>query len=41
MRILVDAHVFDEKYQGTQTYLQGIYSELIKYRDNPLAELNR
>lgn len=33
MRILVDAHVFDGKYQGTRTYLQGIYSELIKYKD--------
>ena len=33
MRILVDAHVFDGKYQGTRTYLQGLYSELIKYKD--------
>lgn len=30
MRLLVDCHVFDGKYQGTRTYIQGIYSELIK-----------
>jgi glycosyltransferase involved in cell wall biosynthesis len=29
MRILVDAHVFDEAHQGTRTYIKGIYSELI------------
>lgn len=29
MNILVDAHVFDGKYQGTRTYLKGLYSNLI------------
>ena len=29
MNILIDAHVFDDKYQGTRTYLKGLYSELI------------
>lgn len=29
-RILVDAHIFDDKHQGTRTYLKGLYSELIK-----------
>lgn len=33
MNILIDAHVFDEKHQGTRTYLKGLYSELI-----PLAK---
>lgn len=27
--ILVDAHVFDDKHQGTRTYLKGLYSHLI------------
>lgn len=30
MRILVDAHVLDEAYQGTRTYIKGLYCELIK-----------
>lgn len=30
MRLLVDAHIFDGKYQGTRTYLKGLYTELIK-----------
>ena len=29
MNILIDAHVFDGKHQGTRTYLKGLYSELI------------
>lgn len=29
-RILIDAHVFDSKPQGTTTYLKGLYLELIK-----------
>lgn len=30
MNILVDAHVFDNKHQGTRTYLKGLYSQLIQ-----------
>lgn len=30
MRILVDAHIFDDPFQGTRTYLKGLYSELLK-----------
>lgn len=33
MNILIDAHVFDDKHQGTRTYLKGLYSALI-----PLAK---
>lgn len=33
MNILIDAHVFDDKHQGTRTYLKGLYSQLI-----PLAK---
>ena len=29
MNILVDAHVFDDKYQGTRAYLKGLYENLI------------
>jgi glycosyltransferase involved in cell wall biosynthesis len=29
MKILIDAHVFDGKFQGTRTYIKGIYNELI------------
>jgi len=29
MRIAIDAHVFDEKFQGSRTYLEGIYREAI------------
>lgn len=32
--ILVDAHVFDDKHQGTRTYLKGLYSELIPIAKN-------
>ena len=27
MKLLVDAHVFDGKYQGTRTYIEGIYTK--------------
>lgn len=30
LNILVDCHVFDGSFQGTTTYLKGLYSELIK-----------
>lgn len=33
IRLLVDAHVFDGKFQGTRTYIQGLYQSLIKYKD--------
>ncbi|KAF0151100.1 MAG: group 1 glycosyl transferase [Ignavibacteria bacterium] len=33
IKILVDAHVFDDAFQGTRTVLKGLYSELIK-KDN-------
>jgi len=29
MKILIDAHIFDDKYQGTRTYIKGLYSALI------------
>jgi len=29
MKILIDAHVFDGKFQGSRTYLKGLYSEMI------------
>ena len=31
MKLLVDCHVFDGKFQGTRTYIQGLYTSLIKY----------
>ncbi len=34
MKILVDAHVFDETHQGTRTYIKGLYTELIELRPN-------
>lgn len=33
MKLLIDAHVFDGKYQGTRTYLQGLYSYMTKHID--------
>ncbi|SNR49866.1 Glycosyltransferase involved in cell wall bisynthesis [Lutibacter agarilyticus] len=30
MKILVDAHIFDKSYQGTASYIKGLYSELVK-----------
>ncbi|MDG1475857.1 MAG: glycosyltransferase family 1 protein [Vicingaceae bacterium] len=29
MKILIDAHIFDDKFQGTRTYLKGLYEALI------------
>lgn len=33
MNLLVDAHVFDGKFQGTRTYLEGIYRHMVKHQD--------
>lgn len=33
MRLLVDCHVLDGKYQGTRTYIEGIYRNLIRHKD--------
>jgi glycosyltransferase involved in cell wall biosynthesis len=33
MRLLVDCHVFDGKYQGTRTYLEGLYRCLTQHKD--------
>lgn len=33
IRLLVDCHVFDGKFQGTRTYLQGIYQCLVAHKD--------
>lgn len=33
MRLLIDAHVLDGKYQGTRTYIEGIYLNMIKHSD--------
>mgnify|MGYP002601098185 CR=1 FL=1 len=33
MRLLVDAHVFDGKFQGTRTYIEGIYTHLVKHEN--------
>lgn len=33
IRLLVDSHVFDGKYQGTRTYLEGLYREAVLYKD--------
>lgn len=33
MKLLIDCHVFDGKYQGTRTYLEGLYKEMIKHQD--------
>jgi glycosyltransferase involved in cell wall biosynthesis len=31
--IFVDCHVFDDGFQGTRTYIQGLYSELIRKKE--------
>lgn len=31
MKLLVDCHVFDGKFQGTRTYIQGLYTSMIKF----------
>lgn len=33
MRLLVDCHVFDGKFQGTRTYLEGLYRCLTEHKD--------
>ncbi len=33
MNLLVDCHVFDGKFQGTRTYLQGLYQNMVKHKD--------
>lgn len=33
MRLLIDAHVFDGKFQGTRTYLQGLYTHMIQHQE--------
>lgn len=33
MKLLVDCHVFDGKFQGTRTYLQGIYQNMVSHKD--------
>lgn len=30
IKIFVDCHVFDGNFQGTTTYLKGLYTELLK-----------
>ncbi len=30
MKILVDAHIFDHSFQGTSTYLMGLYNAMVK-----------
>lgn len=32
LKIFVDCHVFDGNFQGTTTYLKGLYSELLKHK---------
>ena len=32
MRILVDSHVFDGMFQGSRTYIEGLYKEMIAQR---------
>ncbi|WP_051398071.1 glycosyltransferase family 4 protein [Runella limosa] len=33
MKIFIDAHVFDNEYQGTRTYIKEIYNILVKRND--------
>lgn len=33
MNLLVDCHVFDGKFQGTRTYLEGLYKCMIRHKD--------
>jgi len=35
MRIFVDAHVFDEGFQGTRTFIRGLYGKLAKMPGGP------
>lgn len=32
-KLLVDAHVFDGKYQGTRTYIEGLYRNITHYKE--------
>lgn len=34
MKILIDSHVFDGKYQGTRTYIKGLYNRLVERNPN-------
>ena len=34
LNLFVDAHVLNDKYQGSRTYLLGIYKELLGMTDN-------
>ena len=34
LKIFVDAHCFDTEFQGTQTFIRGLYSELIRSQPN-------
>ena len=33
MKLLVDCHVFDGKFQGTRTYLEGLYTHMTQHQD--------
>lgn len=33
IKIFVDCHVFDSGFQGTRTYIQGLYKEFVKDKD--------
>ena len=33
MKLLIDAHIFDGKFQGTRTYLEGMYKKLVEHDD--------
>ncbi|TWP23749.1 glycosyltransferase family 1 protein [Apibacter muscae] len=33
IKILVDAHVFENSFQGTTTYIKGLYNHLVHYND--------
>lgn len=33
IKVLIDAHVFDGKFQGTRTYLQGLYQNMVHHKD--------
>lgn len=36
MRVLIDAHLFDEFYQGTRSYLEGLYNSVFAFEEkNP------
>lgn len=33
IKLLVDAHVFDNSYQGTTTYIKGLYNSLVDFEE--------